>query len=260
MRKLLVSMMAMVLTVLMVGPALATNVPVYFDAGTTNYITEVVDYPTTGGTMPGMTVQVSFANNTSETEPWISTGTVSGAATGSGWSLAQSGDTFPDSSLDNYWQLTNTGNLAISEIRIDAMAGNVVFDTTDNQGVLFTGTPGSELGYDFTLNPDYPSNFNISEISATWMRWQSRVAAQWETYTGTWTLISAIMASSQGVLWNFSLIRIRTPQEIFSGSSARHLPAAGFRPSGPGGLQEDQQGVSGYFPLAGDHSRDRAPE
>lgn len=168
MRNLFFSMMVMVLTVLLAGPALATNVPVYFDAGTTNYIAAVADYPTTGSGMARMTVQVSFANDTSETETWISTGTVSGAATGTGWSLAQSGDTFPDASLDNFWELTNTGSLAISEIRIDALAGNIVFDTTDNQGALYIGTTDSELGYDFTLNPDYSPNFDISGISATY--------------------------------------------------------------------------------------------
>jgi hypothetical protein len=169
MRNISSSMVAMVLTILMAGPALATNVPVYFDAGTTNYIGAVVDYPTTGAGMAGMTVQVSFANGTSETETWISTGTASGAASGTGWSLAQSGDTFPyessDGSLAGYWTLTsNPGSLAISQVRIDALAGNTVFDTNDNA----EGTPGSWYGYDFTLNPDYSPNFDISGISATY--------------------------------------------------------------------------------------------
>jgi hypothetical protein len=157
MRKICFSMMAMVLTVLLAGPALATTVSVNFDAGTTNYITAVLDYPTSGDTMAGMTVQAYFAGGGSETATWISSGPGSGVATGTGWSLAQSGDTFPDSSLDNYWKLTNTGASPISKIRVDAIAGNIVFDTNDNA----TGTPGSELGYDFTVFDSSPSNFDI---------------------------------------------------------------------------------------------------
>jgi hypothetical protein len=156
MRKICFPMMAMVLTVLLAGPALANQVSVNYVNQPYNYITEVEQYATTGDLMAGMTVQAYFAGGGSETATWQSTGIGSGEATPTGneWSLAESGDTFY-----NYWTLTNTSASPISEIRIDPFPGYTVFDTTFNGQ---NGTTNSEYGWTFSVNSSSPSNFDIT--------------------------------------------------------------------------------------------------
>jgi hypothetical protein len=159
MRNLFFSVVVMVLTLLLAGPALATTVSVNFDAGTTNYITAVVFYPTLGNMMDGMTVQAYFTSGGSETAIWATTGVGAGGAIGNGWSLTESGDTFL-----NYWTVTNTSASPISEILIDTFPGYTVFDTTfpDQNNNPQYGTTNSEYGWTFAADSSYPSNFDIS--------------------------------------------------------------------------------------------------
>jgi hypothetical protein len=161
MRNLFFMMMVMVLTVLMAGPALANQVSVNFDAGNTNYITEVEQYTTTGDLMAGMLVTATFENDNSEQVTWEPDTSITGAgiASGTGWSLAESGDTF----LEN-WTLQNTSASPISEIRIDPFPGYTVFDTTfpdQNNNPQF-GTTNSEYGWTFDVVNSSPANFDIS--------------------------------------------------------------------------------------------------
>lgn len=153
MRNMFFTMVMIVLTMLMTGLALAGTVTVSSDAGTTNVTTALTGYATTGAMMDGMKVQVFFIG--SETAAtWAATGTGTGAASGTGWSLAESGDTYRDpwtsTGNDGIWTLTNTSAPAIYRILIDAGLGNTVFDTTSPDDPAY-GTPGSARGLTFNV-------------------------------------------------------------------------------------------------------------
>lgn len=129
---------------MMAGPSLAGSLTVNFAAGVTNVTTALTGYSTYGDMMSGMNVQAFFQGGTSQTAVWATTGSGAGAATGTGWSLSESGDTFGST-----WALNNSGDLAISRVLIDAGPGDTVFDTRYLGDI--DGTPGSARGWDFTL-------------------------------------------------------------------------------------------------------------
>lgn len=143
MRNFFWATVVIVSTVLMAGSAFAGSVTVNFDAGTTNQTTALTGFSTDGSMMGGMKITAYFSDNSSQTETWATTGTGAGGASGTGWSLGESGDTFGGN-----WTLSNTGTLGITRLLIDAGPGNTVLDTTFGGA---TGTPGSELGMDFAV-------------------------------------------------------------------------------------------------------------
>ena len=111
-------------------------------------IPQVSTYQTTGADMAGMEVTAFFSAAPSETVLWAASGADSGAATGTGWSLSQAGDTFA-----NAWTLFYQGgnNGLLTGFRIDGFAAGpgevgVMFDRTFNGA---DGTPGSFRGRDF---------------------------------------------------------------------------------------------------------------
>lgn len=143
MPRILFSLAVSALTGLLAGSAPAGAVSVNFVAGTINSTLALSDYYTTGNTMAGMKVQVFFQDAGSETATWAITGSASGAATGTGWFLTESGDT---SSAP--WILVNVSARNISRVLMDAGSGNAVFDTYfSNQ----SGTDHSALGSDFRV-------------------------------------------------------------------------------------------------------------
>jgi hypothetical protein len=121
----------------------------------------------TGADMAGMNVTVTYDDGTSESLIWevISVGngltdtvnleTASGGVTGSGFTLYQQGnslgnvDTRGTADLDDdilygLWTLTNTSSaLTITNLFIDALAGNVVFDTLLDTGAANGSKTGS---------------------------------------------------------------------------------------------------------------------
>jgi hypothetical protein len=115
---------------------------VAFDPGTTNVTTALTGFQTFGDMMDGMSVTVTFSDNSTENAIWGDTGPGSGGASGTGWSLSQSGDTFGGN-----WVLINSNNLGITNVAIDAGVGDTVFDTTFNG----FGTDGSANGITFVL-------------------------------------------------------------------------------------------------------------
>lgn len=125
-----------------------------------------------GNEMAGAQVTVTFGNNTSETQTWVATGPQSGAATGTGWSLALNGDTFFAD-----WVLTNNRSAGngvaasslITSIRIEPLAADVAFDTALGLLGLATGTPGSSLGTTFNGIPIVQgfSSFASLNVNAT---------------------------------------------------------------------------------------------
>jgi hypothetical protein len=100
------------------------------------HTTAVSGFSTFGDMMDGMVVTVNGA----DTGIWGTTGVGAGAASGAGWSLAVTGDTF----FSN-WVLTS--NMEMNSLRIDAGPGDTMFDVLPDDEY----TPGSALGRPFTL-------------------------------------------------------------------------------------------------------------
>ncbi|MEN6425757.1 MAG: hypothetical protein ABFE13_10365 [Phycisphaerales bacterium] len=100
------------------------------------HTTAVATYQTTGAMMDGMVVTV----NGSDSAIWADTGATSGAASGAEWSLAETGDTF-----GGYWTLTS--RTSITNVMVDAGAGNTMFDILGSDYY----TPDSYLGWAFDL-------------------------------------------------------------------------------------------------------------
>lgn len=120
----------------------------------------------TGADMAGMKVTANFSGGGSETATWATTGTdatvlngegFKGAASGTGWSLAQQGYTLGnyDGTILGLWTLSNDSAADIDSIVIDALAGDVVFDKIGLQtGDTGEYTPGSNRGRGFQLAPN----------------------------------------------------------------------------------------------------------
>jgi hypothetical protein len=104
--------------------------------------------------MAGMRVTASFVDGFSESVTWQSTGSNSGGAFGSGWSLTES-----DNSFDLPWTFSNT-NQGITSLVIDAIPGNSVFDNVAKDEI----TSGSADGWGFeTLAGQSPNSFIYSD-------------------------------------------------------------------------------------------------
>ncbi|MBP7050011.1 MAG: hypothetical protein KBE65_03260 [Phycisphaerae bacterium] len=100
--------------------------------------TAVATYQTFGDTMDGLIVTV----NGTDSAVWVDTGSQAGAATGTEWSLAESGDTWE---LTSAWTLTSS--IGIASLMIDAGAGDTMFDIVYGSYL----TPNSADGRPFTL-------------------------------------------------------------------------------------------------------------
>ncbi|RQW83474.1 MAG: PEP-CTERM sorting domain-containing protein [Geobacter sp.] len=128
---------------LMTFPAFAYTVSVNQNNGTTYSTTSLTGYSTNGTMMDGMKVKVYFSDQTSAEALWADTGSGSGAASGTNWSLSESGDTY-----GGLWSFVNGTGLGITAFTIDAGAGNTVFDRTNGGN---WGTDGSAQGWDFSV-------------------------------------------------------------------------------------------------------------
>ena len=115
------------------------------DGAIIDSIPGISTFQTTGADMDGMAVTVNLFGGGSETVFWADTGVGAGAATGAGWSISLTGDSF-----SNPWQV-DFGNLAVTSFVLDgtAVPSSAVFDidNTNNPGTL-----GSALGLPFASN------------------------------------------------------------------------------------------------------------
>lgn len=118
----------------------ANSAVITTDLSTAVSVPGISQFTTDGADMVGMSVTVNFAGG-SETVQWAATGAVSGAATGTGWSISASGDTFND----NAWS-ADFGNLQVTSFVLDGSTGLTLFDKSFDP---FPGTPGSAAGRDF---------------------------------------------------------------------------------------------------------------
>ena len=122
--------------------------------------TTLTGFQTDGSDMGGMQITVNFFNGTSQTATWVPTGSISGGAFGSGWSLTQSGNTF--GSFNNPWNFTYAGSSSVAALIIDAIPGNTVFDILPDLTGPFQ-TPGSADGWAFqTVFGIAPTSYNYS--------------------------------------------------------------------------------------------------
>jgi hypothetical protein len=118
----------------------ASAVLINTDASVTDVIPGLTGYATSGAMMDGMSVTASFTSGLTQTLSWADTGANSGGVFGTGWSLSVSGDTFDT----NAWTMS-TGDLVLTDLRLDGRTGLTLFDRTFG-GLV--GTDGSALGKD----------------------------------------------------------------------------------------------------------------
>ena len=122
--------------------AWAASVTVSLEAGSLYSTSAISEEQTTGARMDGLLVTALFSSGGSQVLAWADTDLYSGAVTGEGWSLTQSGNTH-----GSPWKL-NSSTVAITKLVIDAGAGDSVFD------VAPWGSPstlGSSSGAAFEL-------------------------------------------------------------------------------------------------------------
>lgn len=128
---------------------------VNYVSGTTYSTTALTGYQTFGDMMAGMTVTATFSDSSTATAVWVASGYHSGVASGSGWSLAMSGDTW-----DGTWTLQNNNDYGLISLSIDAGDGDAVFD---RDWTPYPGTAGSADGRAF-----YRTSSNNFSVVATY--------------------------------------------------------------------------------------------
>ncbi len=158
------------------GMAQAATVSTTEITGTVEEIDSISSYSTSGITMAGMEVTVTFSDFTTETISWGSSGYGSGAE-GTGWSLTMS-DPSTTTYFDAYWDFDVTdSSKSVLSIALDGFANNVVFDD-DVTGV---GSVGSGYGNSLTIDaytaPDttYDGLINVSYIGGVQIAGQALV-------------------------------------------------------------------------------------
>ena len=104
--------------------------------------TGLTGFTTEGDDMVGMTVRVTYGDNTTSSAVWAATGADAGAATGSDWSLSLDGDSFGAA-----WEFDVTGSKRVSKIFLNGAPGMTVFDILADDGY----TAGSALGAPFEI-------------------------------------------------------------------------------------------------------------
>ncbi len=102
-----------------------------------------IDPLVNGADMAGIEVTVTFDDGSSETAIWAATDAISGQATGSGWSLAESGDTLNQPGIGAAWTLSNFTAHNIVGFKVDAWVAKVFFDV-----IMEAADPSFPLGYD----------------------------------------------------------------------------------------------------------------
>ncbi|MDH4319590.1 MAG: PEP-CTERM sorting domain-containing protein [Desulfobulbaceae bacterium] len=138
MRKTLLAGLALgILSLCVAGGASATS----YDPGTT-YSVDSVDSVSTGSSMAGMEVTVSYGGGGSDVLSWGIFNSTYGVG-GTEWSLTVGGDT---GTTDWLLKTTSAFNGFISSIKIDGTKANTVFDVNTDPD---PSTVGSSNGYSF---------------------------------------------------------------------------------------------------------------
>lgn len=141
------------LLAILICPEKSNATTILYDAIDTPVVSiiGVTDFQTYGSDMLTLTVTAKFSNGSTDTEAWNKTSSTGGAATGQGWTLAESGDTYTSN-----WSLSVIDRtLQISSL---TLTGFVATDPVTHSGTTFdrtlpdTGTVGSSNGHDFSVS------------------------------------------------------------------------------------------------------------
>lgn len=112
--------------------------------------TDLTGFTTLGSGMDGMRVTATFADGFTELATWARTGSSSGGAIGSNWTLREQGDTFGSA-----WALSHARASGLVGLFFDAGTGGTIFDVNFDSGVIrpgestLMGTPNSARGWSF---------------------------------------------------------------------------------------------------------------
>lgn len=117
-------------------------VTVATDPGIAYTTPSLTGFSTSGNQMAGMLVTAYLSGGGTETAAWAAGGGSAGSAAGTGWSLAESGDTF-----NGTWTLTNSAAAAILRVVISGKSGDTIFDIVNGP----FDSPGSANGRPFTV-------------------------------------------------------------------------------------------------------------
>ena len=101
--------------------------------------------------MDGMEVTATFFDGFTETILWADTGATSGAASGTNWSLSESGDTY-----GGIWSLSHTRSSGMTGLLIDAGKGDTVYDVGSSASTL-----GSASGWTFQATGGSANSLNL---------------------------------------------------------------------------------------------------
>lgn len=164
-KKIGLALTPVALALALFGATAANATAIAYDNSAPDSIPGLTGYSTSGDQMAGMTVQAFFANNTSQTLSWTTSGPGAGGVSGTSWGLSESGDTF-----DGNWAFTNNTGFLLTKLILDGRPGLTVFDTDFG---FAGGTPGSYQGQSFDTT--------ISTASATYSR---PVAISPDAYVG----------------------------------------------------------------------------
>lgn len=187
---------------LVAGPAQAA-VTYFTDTTNTDSIPGLTGFATTGAMMDGMQVTAVFAGG-NQMRTWADTaGIDSGGVTGSGWSLALSGNSY--GSNGNYWNFLFTGATTAApppllKLILSGNPGLTVFDRTptDPNDSATWGTPGSAQGWDLA--------FSNADITAT-VTYSDQIAIGSATPIGDLWHTVTIDFGSNGINQNFSFLQ-----------------------------------------------------
>ncbi|HEY9613311.1 hypothetical protein [Allocoleopsis sp.] len=149
--------------------------------------TTLSGFSTYGDMMNGMRITASFLDGTSQSLIWGATGSGSGGVLGSGWSLTESGNTYPQVNDPNgsFWTLSNFAQ-GMTSLVIDAVPGNTLFDNYPLlEGPL--NTPGSAEGWNFQpTSGQAPTSYAYSDpINISYGDLFGRLSLYWPSgFTG----------------------------------------------------------------------------
>ena len=147
--------LALVFVALFPACVFAYSYTVAYDATEQYNTTALTGFFTAGSMMNGMTVTATYSDGNIGSAIWGHTGWLAGEATDSNFTLSLTGD--------SYWNnwLLDTSTKSITSIKVDAGAGDAVFDTTSSPDTL---SPGSSNGWPFELQDPTSANIEVAAI------------------------------------------------------------------------------------------------
>ena len=183
---------ALLMTGLM-GSASAVPVSLQFEEGTLFNAGAVDLFETTGASMEGMVVELTFSDGSIQSSLWSATGSSSGgvslfsAAGDLLWSLEVEGDTYLNPFL---LTVGSIGDLVVTALRLDGAGAQTAFDVYLNNQ---EGSPGSSFGEQVDFAP-YSSQAGL-QVSALY---SNQLAVAGAFYDDLFTQLQLSFAGAAG--------------------------------------------------------------